>query len=784
MITLHKTQPYPLSILLMRIMIIFMLVNLFVCLTMAGITNAKGINRPFVRSALQNKGTSVSPGTVNQPIIFVHGISQDANVMGIPQKDPFQNAFVPLYTAVKSLFGSIQTFKYVDDIAYADTSSCPARYSPCKSQSSVMDNAVKLDQMIASLYSSSHHKVALIGYSMGAAIIRTSLAGCPQNVICQANLNPKIAEMVNAVFFIAGVQQGSWVAIEVKQIQQTMDAGVSALLDFQPALKKQWRLGGQAVTDLQPQSINVISHNSNLPPNHIRYFNFYGDLQFSWVNCFLAIYCVHSKSVSIGDEIILPGTDDPKETPLWGGARFCLQCNGNNFSQIDVDTSYIQWPLRGEVSANYDDLVNCQGHLSCIIGTLSDLFVAPQMHVNLPSDAALNGAAIQVQDKTGMSGSPTTSVANEIALQLQAQNNVYISSSPTPTTIYIGLLSYDQLLPFYPVDYDSSTAGGTIFALNINNGRNRWYHTFDGNINSVAVFEGIAYMSENGNIYMFNISDGTLVRHFKVGYFIDPPVVVNGVIYVHAINRTGTSSESVFYALNNNGSQIWSYRTGPVGNRSSGETPVVVNKVLYVSTEDGGVYALNTNNGSLLWHTQLDSSDGSANLSSPTVLNGIVYVAGFSSGHLYALNADTGSLVRRSQYNSGGGIASLTASDGVLYISNDVSIYALRASDGHQLWHKQTDGHRNLLTAAGGVVYVSSSFPTNPNSDGSVTYAFRASDGFMLWRTQTQAQAHQASRVPEVVNGIVYVASDYRTGHNIDALHTSDGTLIWESSIF
>jgi outer membrane protein assembly factor BamB len=363
-----------------------------------------------------------------------------------------------------------------------------------------------------------------------------------------------------------------------------------------------------------------------------------------------------------------------------------------------------------------------------------------------------------------------------------------VSNSPAvsspPPTIYIGLLSYDQLLPFYPVDYDASTAGGTIFALNINNGSNRWYHTFDGNINAVAVSDGIAYMSENGNIYMFNISDGTLVRHFKVGDFIDPPVVVNGVIYVHAINHTSPSSESVFYALNTDGSQIWSYPTGPVGNRSSGETPVVVNNVLYASTEDGGVYALNTTTGSLLWHTQLDASDGSANLSSPTVLNGGVYVAGYSSGHLYALNADTGSVVWRSQYNSGGGIASLTASDGVLYISNDVSIYALRASDGNQLWHTQTDGHRNLLTAVGGVVYVTSSFPINPNADGSATYAFRASDGFMLWRIQTQAQAHQYSRVPEVVNGIVYVASDFRTGHNIDALHASDGTVIWESPIF
>src|SRR5205807_555498 len=74
-----------------------------------------------------------------QPMIFVHGVNQDANDVG-------KSAFGPIYSSLRKAFGteSLRTFFYVDDKAYADNGSCPARYSPCISQSAILDNAVAL----------------------------------------------------------------------------------------------------------------------------------------------------------------------------------------------------------------------------------------------------------------------------------------------------------------------------------------------------------------------------------------------------------------------------------------------------------------------------------------------------------------------------------------------------------------------------------------------------------------------------------------------------------------
>src|SRR5437899_2113831 len=150
--------------------------------------------------------------------------------------------------------------------------------------------------------------------------------------------------MVNDVFFIEGVQQGSWLAKVADHVQDDTNTGIKALLDFIPFLKAKegFNRPSPAKQDLQPQSRNIIRHNKMPPPNNIRYFNFYGDIQLTIESCIFVVFCRKNTSVPVGDAVIFPGTDDPTDTPMWGGSRFCLQCNGSNASQIDANTSYQQ----------------------------------------------------------------------------------------------------------------------------------------------------------------------------------------------------------------------------------------------------------------------------------------------------------------------------------------------------------------------------------------------------------------------------------------------------------
>jgi pimeloyl-ACP methyl ester carboxylesterase len=411
-------------------------------------------------SALKQHGAQAPSPTQHQPVIFVHGINENANHMG-------ESDFAPLYSALQPIAGSVQTFYYVDDLAYADTHSCPPKFTPCISQSAVLDNAIKLAGMISDLYQKTQHQITLIGYSMGAAIIRTALSGCQTNVTCQAVLGPRIASMVNNVFFIDGVQQGSWMMQSKKG--GIIPAAVAFLRQFISPLFKLLLgsdVNANAEKDLAPQSINIDSHNSTLPAKNIHYFNFYGNIVLN-----LKISTLFSTTVipiDIGDGVVLPGTDNPQDTPLWGGARFCLQCNGQNASQIDAGTTYRQWPLTVE---KFIDLANQCTPLSviqhdCVLGSLFDLLTnTPQFHTNMSSAASLDGAAIQVADTTGLSGSKTTSIANEIALQLQVMPPTQTScpASGTARAMVSGLLllgNHQNLVLSTGIDlqrYDTST---------------------------------------------------------------------------------------------------------------------------------------------------------------------------------------------------------------------------------------------------------------------------------------------------------------------------------------
>lgn len=197
----------------------------------------------------------------------------------------------------------------------------------------------------------------------------------------------------------------------------------------------------------------------------------------------------------------------------------------------------------------------------------------------------------------------------------------------------------------------------------------------------------------------------------------------------------------------------------------------IVDGIVYASSPDGTVTALQVSDGSFLWH-HAGSNIGQA---STSVIDGMVYISSliFENAAVIvtidALRADDGSpLWSHTLPADFPAPIQLTAVNKVVYVSlGGDSIDAVRASDGSLLWHYSSrTPFSSMPSVANGVVYVGT-------QDGHV-YALRASDGFLLWKYASLFPPNSSS--PTVADGRVYL--NLQDG-SVDAVRASDGALLW-----
>ena len=131
----------------------------------------------------------------------------------------------------------------------------------------------------------------------------------------------------------------------------------------------------------------------------------------------------------------------------------------------------------------------------------------------------------------------------------------------------------------------------------------------------------------------------------------------------------------------------------------------VADGIVYVSGNDGYLFAYNTTSGAYIWEYETSGNQWT----SPAVADGIVY-AGAGGGILDAFDAATGALLW--SYTTNGPIDSSPAvANGVVYIgSEDDNLYALNAEYGGRLWSYTTGASIEYSSPAiaNGVVYVGS----------------------------------------------------------------------------
>jgi outer membrane protein assembly factor BamB len=151
-----------------------------------------------------------------------------------------------------------------------------------------------------------------------------------------------------------------------------------------------------------------------------------------------------------------------------------------------------------------------------------------------------------------------------------------------------------------------------------------------------------------------------------------------------------TPDDGYIYALNaTNGELTWRFLTSTQTPWIMGP-PVFLNDTIYIGADNGVVYALNATSGKEIWSftTSLSSiqADRACPLSTPVIANGVLYVGSYNN-QIYSLNATSGSEFWGIQETSEdwGYSAAACYAGGAIYIGSNY-LLAVNASNGANIW--------------------------------------------------------------------------------------------------
>jgi outer membrane protein assembly factor BamB len=222
------------------------------------------------------------------------------------------------------------------------------------------------------------------------------------------------------------------------------------------------------------------------------------------------------------------------------------------------------------------------------------------------------------------------------------------------------------------------------------------------------------YGTRGGRIYALSIADGNIIWEYPkggayIGAIVGRPAMEDEILYV-------TSSDSTVYALNTTRNGVKEWESEILNERDRRHerlwtSPVVHNGTVYVSTFDGDIYALSGKTGELSW--SYESQAGFA--SSPVIHEDTIYAGSFDN-NLYAVKIGDDEPLWKFPGDDWFWAAPVV-SEGVVYAGClDGKLYAIRAATGNKVGQYDADSPivsspvlaNNLLVLAdeSGTVYV------------------------------------------------------------------------------
>ena len=248
------------------------------------------------------------------------------------------------------------------------------------------------------------------------------------------------------------------------------------------------------------------------------------------------------------------------------------------------------------------------------------------------------------------------------------------------------------------------------------------------------------------------------------------PAVADGVVVIGSANVLAAFAAAT-------GSPLWQITFGRIvqGN------PVIAGGIVYMSSQDGHLYAMNLANGASVWTApfggQLTATTALPSATTGLAISGKLLAVG-AGQTLYAFDATTGQPLWSQRAPGGLSNSAPTISDGIMYIGGfDGSFSALDAQTGATLWSATTGSVVNGSAAVGyGLVYVGS-------GDG-VVYAYNAKTGALAWKRSIGGVIFTS---PALANGVLYASTacdcGATTAKDLAALDARTGAPLWSFAV-
>jgi len=198
---------------------------------------------------------------------------------------------------------------------------------------------------------------------------------------------------------------------------------------------------------------------------------------------------------------------------------------------------------------------------------------------------------------------------------------------------------------------------------------------------------------------------------------------------------------------------------------------------IYISCQDGKLYALNGGNGSMLWSYDTNTPLVAA---AAAGYHGMAYAAG-ENGKLYAVD-DGGNL--KWTHSTAGFIYSspVVSPDGKIYVCSQDGVFYALAGNGGELWSLKTGGFGRMkgsilatpVIAKDSTVYIGSLYDPN-------LYALNPQDGAVKWNCSFRLRGWPFTSPALASDGTIYQTLVYDS--NLYAIEPNVGSVIWSTNL-
>lgn len=285
--------------------------------------------------------------------------------------------------------------------------------------------------------------------------------------------------------------------------------------------------------------------------------------------------------------------------------------------------------------------------------------------------------------------------------------------------------------------------------------------------------QDVAYLAFSNGVFAVNLKDSSLAWRFPAATqngksFYAPPVLTpdNKSILVGDFSNT-------LYSLNMSGLQQWVFDKAKAGYLGG---PLVTKDGIYAPNSDGTLYAL-TLQGNQRWTFET----GHALWATPVTDGELIYLTSMDHS-IYAIQPADGKKVWATDL--GGAINSSPAlsADGVLYVGTlGKEVLAVKASSGQILWRKTIDD------AVWGNITLQNGLLVFGDITGKI-YGKNASDGTDKWTPIANAGGLVTGGAAVLPNGLTLGVLTTQTVNNVTQsllinVDPANGNILWKQTI-